>query len=563
MASAPWATTAALRLLRLLRCLLAIAALHGSAVVAAEGALQVAVLDGERMRYASLEAADGRLRDAAMPSTLQAPLGSLWKLFVHAWLVAHDSREADYGCRGGLADEAYCCAAGQQIDREQALVRSCGLYFDPQRLGLSALDWQRHWQARGAPSWLSRLERMRPDTVVPVVELLQALALLPARAALRDTLLDVVLAGDDAAVVGALGSRLRVKTWSWHAPDQRRIGGAAGWLSDGSPVWIGGSGTGPGLLRRHAATLAAWLPQRWPAEAGPCVLVEMFARYPIAAVRLRDGTPAEPGRLDGRFEVHFDNGNKVDVDSGGELLLTHGANPSRLQLTARLDREDYVARVIDREAAPEPVEAARALAVVARSYLLQQASRDGDCLQVADSTSRQRVAPRPPSEAARAIAAFTAGLVLAGQEVRYHHDRAEPGRLAWTRAVAQARAGQRFDTILAEAFPRASLSRWSRPEAACRPLESAERWLAERLPQWRPLLDRELGYEQVDVTVCVLPSGRPRIDREKRRIYIRALRSEQDRLDLLHEYLHLAFDRHPHGQDEVYVEQLSRRLLQH
>ena len=39
------------------------------------------------------------------------------------------------------------------------------------------------------------------------------------------------------------------------------------------------------------------------------------------------------------------------------------------------------------------------------------------------------------------------------------------------------------------------------------------------------------------------------------------LQSLQDRLDLTHEYLHLAFDAHPNGQDETYIEGLARHLL--
>ena len=61
--------------------------------------------------------------------------------------------------------------------------------------------------------------------------------------------------------------------------------------------------------------------------------------------------------------------------------------------------------------------------------------------------------------------------------------------------------------------------------------------------------------------MCRLYSGNPHVDRERRRIYVRGLLSLQDRLDLTHEYLHLAFDAHPNGQDETYIEGLARHLL--
>jgi uncharacterized protein YfaQ (DUF2300 family) len=96
----------------------------------------------------------------------------------------------------------------------------------------------------------------------------------------------------------------------------------------------------------------------------------------------------------------------------------------------------------------------------------------------------------------------------------------------------------------------------------CRPLPAARDWLLARLSDWRPVLDREAGYAETrDFEVCVLAGGRPRVERAQRRIHVRALAGQQDRLDLVHEYLHLAFEAHPNGQDETYVEALARRLL--
>ena len=58
-----------------------------------------------------------------------------------------------------------------------------------------------------------------------------------------------------------------------------------------------------------------------------------------------------------------------------------------------------------------------------------------------------------------------------------------------------------------------------------------------------------------------MAAGRPYVDRERQRIFVRGFFSLQDRLDLTHEYLHLAFVAHPNGQDEAYVEGLARTLL--
>ena len=492
-----------------------------------------------------------------LPSTLDAPLGSLWKLFVYAWLVDTGAREPAYECRGQSKEEVYCCSAGGKIERDQALVKSCGLYFEPARLGISSGDWRTYWQARKAPLWLLDLPSVQPATRVSVSELLSVLALLPAQEQMRRVLLDVVLNAADGNVVGELGARLRVKTWSWLGDHDRqsRQGGFAGWTADGSPVWAGGRGTSQMVLRHYGAALATVLPVAWPAEARRCVEVGLFSRYPVVRV-LAGERVVTSGPLQGDYRVDFANGNALDIHSDGELFLLND------KLVARLDREEYVARVLDREAKPEPGEAAKALAVAIRTYLLQNATRHGDCLSIDDSSNRQRVAPRPASAQSRNIAAWTADLVLAGSTVTYHSDQPGPDKLAWQQAVEQANAGQRYDAILLHAYPRASLSRWDNPVASCEALPAAQDWLQKQRRGWRQKLESETGYNEVSTfAVCKLAFGRPFVDRERQRIYVRGVLTLQDRLDLTHEYLHLAFEAHPNGQDETYIEGLARHLL--
>lgn len=529
---------------------------------AGEAPLQLALRSGQGPELVRLDRAQVLSR-SALPAELQTPLGSLWKLFVYAYLVDNRLAEVGYTCQGQARDEVYCCEPGQRIERDQALVQSCGLYFEPARLGLGAADWESYWRARQGPAWLRDLERLKPESRVAVAELLAVLAQLPAQEQARRVLLDVLLGAPEGTVPGALGGRLRVKTWSWLAEHdaQARQGGFAGWLVDGTPLWVGGDGTGRSVLDNYAEVLGSTLPTPWPREPGGCVEVGLFARYPLREVRREGGAESvAEGPLRGRYEVAFVNGNRLAIDSAGELFLTRlDGTP---QLVARLEREEYVARVLEREAAAQPAEAAKALAVTIRSYLLQNAERRGGCLAIADSSASQRVAPRPASAEARRIAAWTADLVLAGSPVGYHLEQPGPSRLAWRDAVAQAGAGLRYDAILARAFPRASLSRWDQPVAACQALPAAEEWLRARQLAWRPRLDAEPGYgEPRQFSVCQLASGRPHVDRERRRIFVRGLYSLQDRLDLTHEYLHLAFEAHPNGQDEGYVESLARHLL--
>jgi uncharacterized protein YfaQ (DUF2300 family) len=492
-----------------------------------------------------------------LPPDLQAPLGSLWKMFVYSWLVDTDAHEPPYTCRGQAKDEVYCCTAGASIERDQALVKSCGLYFEPARLGITAQDWRDYWQARQAPQWLLDLAFLQPSTRVPVAELLNVLAVLPAQAQMRRVLLDVVLNAADGNVVGELGGRLRVKTWSWLGDQDptSRQGGFGGWTADGTPIWAGGRGTSQMVLRHYAQALAEIVPVDWPADAGRCVEVRLFSRYPIAQVLSGDRV-APSGPLQGDYRVAFSNGNQLPIHSDGELFLLNG------KLVARLDREEYVARVLQREARPEPAEAAKALAIAIRTYLLQNATRSGDCLSIDDSSNRQRVAPRPAAAESRAIAAWTSDLVLAGSSVTYHSDQPGPDKLSWQQAVEQANAGQRFDAILLHAYPRASLSRWDNPVASCEALPAAQDWLQSQRRVWRQRLENQVGYNEVSTfAVCRLAFGRPYVDRERQRIYVRGVLSLQDRLDLTHEYLHLAFDAHPNGQDETYIEGLARHLL--
>ena len=492
-----------------------------------------------------------------LPASLDAPLGSLWKLFVYAWLVDTGARESAYECRGQSKEEVYCCTAGGRIERDQALVKSCGLYFEPARLGIAAADWRGYWQTRQAPDWLLDLPSVQPATRVSVTELLRVLASMPAQEQLRRVLLDVVLNAADGNVVGELGGRLRVKTWSWLGDQdaQSRQGGFAGWTVDGAPIWAGGRGTSQMVLRHYGQALASVLPTAWPLDAGRCVEVGLFSKYPVSKV-LAGGRDVTSGPLNGDYRVEFANGNALDIHSDGELFLLNG------KLVVRLDREQYVARVLEREAKPEPVEAAKALAIAIRTYLLQNATRNGDCLSIDDSSNRQRVAPRPASAESHNIAAWTADLVLAGSTVTYHSEQPGPDKLAWQQAVAQANAGQRYDAILLHAYPRASLSRWDNPVASCEALPAAQDWLQKQRRGWRPKLESETGYNEVSAfAVCKLAFGRPFVDRERQRIYVRGVLTLQDRLDLTHEYLHLAFEAHPNGHDETYIEGLARHLL--
>ncbi|HSI52140.1 MAG TPA: DUF2300 domain-containing protein [Ideonella sp.] len=510
---------------------------------------------------------DGELRGTA-PLPPSVPLGSTWKLFVYSYLFSAGAQEPVYRCERAQreAGDEYCCDPGESIGRDAALQRSCGAYFAPRRLGLTDANWRRFWSEQDAPAWLLSLPALQPATTVPPERLLDALQRVPAagRIAAREALLPNTLR--EPALLAAVGSSPRFKTWSWFNESQERWGGAAGWLADGSPFWLGAPGTGQKVLAREAGRLAeAWQasgqlsgsPEAAALQAQPCMDVRLFARYPLASIR-REGQPASPGPLTAgaRYTLRFANGQSMEIPGQPELMLGAG-----LQLQARLPLEDYVARVVDREGDAKETAAARALAVAARSWLRQNAATPGGCLQVADDSRAQRVSPRPPSDAARAAAAFTAGLVLDGAPVHYRSDGAAPQLMGWREAVAASRAGSSFEALLRDAYPAAVLSGWH-DDSDCAPLPLAAAWLGERSPRWGRVLRAEAGYEPPDALpqVCELGQGVPHADPRRGRIFLREWRSREGRVTLIHEYLHLAFRRHPRGQDESYIERLAQQL---
>ncbi|NYH26589.1 DUF2300 domain-containing protein [Paraburkholderia bryophila] len=503
----------------------------------------------------------------ALPATLETPLGSVWKLFVYAYLVDRNIATPDYTCSGGDREEVYCCMTGGHIDREHALVQSCGLFFEPARLQLDSADWRRYWSAAHAPAWLRDLHAMTPARRVPVSDLLAALQAVPARPreAASSTLVSVLTSGRGEGTVSLYGSVLRAKTWTM--PDPARpgasIGGAAGWLADGTPVWLGGQGGSPRVLAAAAPRIAPLLTQVTIPDDGACVLVDFFSRYPIREVLGDSGPAAAPdGPLRGDFRVGFVNGNWARVTSRGELRLDRDASGAP-QVVGRFGMNDYVARVVEREGDTSQPEAAKALAVAARTYAVQHGNHDHGCYRIDDSSNTQRVLPRAPTAAARRAADLTDALVLTGVPVQYHHDKAAPGQMSWLAAKASAQSGQTFDAILARTWPQATLTSFLSPLSGdCVAVAGAQDWLRRNAQLWARRLDGAAGYETPDLpAVCEVREGRPYEDAQRNRIYIYRLQTEEDRIALTHEYIHLAFQHHPRGVDEEFVERTARTLI--
>lgn len=515
----------------------------------------------------------GQAQLHAIPSDAQVPLGSLWKLWVYAYLAdSQDTTltEQPYSCQGNNPEEAYCCSSkGESIGRDQALARSCGLYFNPARLNIDAARWRTYWQSRALPPSLLDLKQLGPEHNVWLIELINSLAQLPAQSQAQKALLAVMLGNKGAPYAEQLGSRLRVKTWSWRDAASNPIGGFAGWLPDGTVVWAQAEGTSAQVLKKYAPALNQVLPNPAPSSDSSCVQVNLFAAYPISQVQTLQGKAAQAGPLKGQFKVIFAKGTAVTITSNGEIsLVATSSDKPELKLSARVNEAEYLARVLEREAGPEPLEAAKALAITARTYLLQNARRTpnpngaGECLQIDDSSQTQRVSPNPARRSSLAIAYWTADLISQGAPVRYHQDQAATNRLSWQAAVQQARQGQNFNQILSAAFPANDLASQYSTTSLCSPLPQARSWLEAQIPKWRASLTTQPGYTPPALPqLCQLQTGNPYNDPVHNRIFVRGFYSLQQRLDITHEYLHLAFADYPSGQDETYIEQLARRLL--
>ena len=533
--------------------------------------LRLALFDGHAGRVMTLRA-DGTISDARpLDESVTTPLGSLWKLFVYIYLTDERIAPPPYVCEGRLQDETFCCQRGKRIFMDEALSRSCGLFFEPKRLKISPQAWENYWTRTVGVSfaWLSDLRRIQPASVAPVRELLAALHRINARPLAlritRDALADVLINGTGRGAVRHLGRAAALKTFTWRHPDApgKLAGGFAGWLQDGSTVWAMGAGRSHDVLEAWSAAVAP-LFVRKPANLAPeTVNVAFFARHRIARViELPAQTDAAPGWLRGDFRIRFASGQTLDFHSNHDVFYEMRDGLPRISGVFPVN--DYVARVIDREISAAPVEAAKAFAVVIRTYLRQNAARRGETLFIEDTSRFQRVGIHAPSAAAQAISAWTDGLVLAGApDVRYHATDAGLNRLSWTQAQALAAQGLFFDQILQTAYPAARLEIMTFGRAQeCERLPEIEAWLAARAKAWNACLMRLPGYEPPErVTVCALSFGNAYAEYDANRIFARPPAAPDDEIALAHEFLHLAFKHHPSGADESFIENMARQLL--
>ena len=106
------------------------------------------------------------------------------------------------------------------------------------------------------------------------------------------------------------------------------------------------------------------------------------------------------------------------------------------------------------------------------------------------------------------MTARTQDLICAGDPVHYHGSRVTEGRFPG--GTLPVRAGERYDQILAFAYPDNNLSRLGSATLNLPVITQSESPAGEKMPQWRRVLQDEMGYNEPDVfAVCRLVSGFP------------------------------------------------------
>lgn len=536
--------------------------------VHSENSLCVVVYDAQNGQIVQAKGPDFNFEPTQSDSLV--PLGSLWKLFVSAYIIENKLNLPPFRCEGKQSEELFCCKKGESIDFDQALAKSCGLYFSPERLGINKTSWRSFWrnQVEVSEDWIGNLEKMQPGTKVSRNELMKELAKIPDHfrefPELQRKLLGVVVNGTAADSIRYLGTSFRVKTYTWRdEPSLPFSGGFAGWLQNGNVVFAEGTGSGGKLIKSFAGVLEKLALENLTAsKSSACVRVKYFEQYPISTIISEDRKQQIQGAatLQGRFTIYFKNGSQIHFNNSSSHLKVD----SNRKIIGDYTFEDYIARVLQREVSAQPVEATKAFAVAARTYVLQNASASKDCYEVPDSTHFQRVAIGDLDSRFLNLARWSEGLILTGKSnLRYHSTSSVKGQLSWTRAKELAEAGLYFDQILLDAYAAIKFDLFTHQHyEPCLPLTGALEFLDTKQTQWQSYLKRKVGYSHLaKVNVCKTNLKNPYSNYSRGLIFLPQFKTEEDQISLAHEFVHLSFQNHPLSRDEGFVEETARSLL--
>ena len=142
--------------------------------------------------------------------------------------------------------------------------------------------------------------------------------------------------------------------------------------------------------------------------------------------------------------------------------------------------------------------------------------------------------------------------------------------MSWVKAKSLAESDFRMTEILKSAYPTSTITFGSLNQAyECRPNVMTEKWISQQSKQWWRRLDREAGFERpTQLKICqsnYLQKGitsRVFSHPQAQQIFVPHVLNHDDEVSVLHEYLHIGFRFHPRGQDELFVENMARKLLE-
>lgn len=499
---------------------------------------------------------------------INTPLGSLYKIFIYSYLSEVSALENTYTCNGKDTEEIFCCKPGDTINRDLALAKSCTPYFSGSRLHITSSEWKEFWEKKNknAPEWLKDLSRLKPETQVPVNEILVSLAEIRKNFKTIDqiekAMMGTVIYGTAKDSVKTWGSTLKVKTYTWRDESVKDnidelgfTGGFAGWLPDGSSIWVSNAGHGRDGFQKELKSIVENHSQT--VDAG-CVEVKYFDKYPIESIS------SNQDQLKENIFIKFKNGSQVSFFSDGSLKINR--NSKKISVTGIMSINEYVGRVLDREVNAQPIEAAKAFSIAIRTFLFQNSKLEKGCRKIADSSSLQRVSPSPASTEALKIARWSDGLTLDRIEnLRYHSDKTSKNRMSWLEAKQFAEKGFSMSEILKTFYPEGLISFGQSQIYKCVPDLKTTKWLKGQSSKWRERLNAERGFEwPLGLKVCQIPEEAPLrlvfANMDNFEIFVPGSKTINDEVSIIHEYLHIGFRNHPRGQDERYIESLARLL---
>lgn len=487
-------------------------------------------------------------------------LGSLWKVFSYAYLYEEGTTVPDYVCEGVKQEEDFCCRKGESISAFDALKKSCGLYFEPARLGYAYKNWKEFWKKKKAPEWLEELLESKQNTLVSIEELLNQFRSLkdnPLLASeLTGVMTEVVVDGTASDSLDVLGTRFAMKTFTMPSLNKDFEGGFAGWSGD-NVIWFRSEGKSHEAIKKNARAIVSHAAF---GEDFSCVVTNMFADYPIASiVSSRDSKPADDGVLQGKFRINFMNGNSLYLYSDGSLFKVGD------KIQGKFNTTNYVARVLEREFSTTDLSAAEAMSVMVRTYLIQNSSENSNgCRIVKDSTKFQRVSPNSPSGLALEISQKTKDLIISNvNPIRYHLEKDGPKMLSWKTALALSKQKKSFVEILEGHFKGLKFTTSTSPRTqTCAQHLTAQRWLKANMDKIRRLArERIAGKYDVTPFVCHSMYGKAFLQRETKNIFLDKFEDTDDQVSLVHEYLHIVLSNQSENNNEQFVDRLAKDIV--